>query len=561
MNFSDPIHQIAEICLSLGIENVVICPGSRSAPLTISFAKVDKINKHVIYDERSAAYIALGIALNTQKTVALICTSGTAAVNFYPAIAEAFWLKVPLLVLTGDRPPEWIGQGEGQAINQSFLYEKNIKSSYVFPLERQHKDAQWSLKRIVNEAVNKSQLPPKGPVHINVPFREPFYPEAELKFENSFQPYKIIKSNSTLDKENWNEIIKLLVENPKKILLCGQLLPDENFKVVLDSFLENSPFPVLTDINSNLQGLKNAISHYDLIFNISSDEDKLTLMPDLLITIGGELISKKIKQYFRNNKPKYHIHISEEEALIDTFQTVTHFVQVSPEYFFKELMVKVVPFNDKKFTNHWFSIQKSISSKVSSYLNESHFDELTVVGKVLESKKGDEVLHLANSMSVRYASIVGNKGNVFCNRGTSGIDGSISTAVGFAFSSNKLNLIITGDMSFLYDKNAFWHNYQVPNLRIVVINNGGGAIFRMVEGAKSQPELNQYFVTKQVQNCENICKDYDIDYQKVISIDELMSGLKYFFRDDEKAKLIEVFISNEQLPSDFSNFYQYLRSN
>ena len=171
-----PVVNIAEICARKGVENVVLSPGSRCAPLTIAFARHPKLTVRTVSDERAAAFIALGMAQTTGKPTVLICTSGTAALNYAPAVAEAFFLQVPLLVLTADRPPEWIDQLDGQTIRQQQVYGQHIKRSFDFPVALENPDAVWHTERMVSEALNEAVAYPAGPVHINVPLREPFYP-------------------------------------------------------------------------------------------------------------------------------------------------------------------------------------------------------------------------------------------------------------------------------------------------------------------------------------------------------------------------------------------------
>jgi 2-succinyl-5-enolpyruvyl-6-hydroxy-3-cyclohexene-1-carboxylate synthase len=561
LTFEDHIHGIAELCINKGIRNVVICPGSRSAPLTLSFARAKNVKPYIIYDERVAAYMALGMALATHTPTALICTSGTAVLNFYPAVAEAYWQQIPLLILTGDRPPEWIGQGEGQSIRQVHVFEKNCKASYNLPIDRANIDSAYMSARLLNEALWKVSTKPYGPVHVNIPFREPFYPRLNSE-KSDIKNFFVADVVSTLSKDSWCTIIEILLQNPKKMVLIGQLPFDESLATTLNILFETVKMPVLVDINSNLLQLPNTIHNYDQILAILPEESQKALLPDVLITFGNELLSKRIKKYFRKNKPRCHIHIGTGIEIYDTFQSVTHVVPIEPNVFFKELISKVSFRSDKDYYNLWLEYAIKVKNNLKLYFKKGYNTEIDYVNQLLQNLPANSVLHLANSMAVRYAAICGTHAQkILCNRGTSGIDGSNSTAVGYAIHSQVLNLLIIGDMSFLYDKNAFWHDYVPSNLRIAVINNGGGGIFRMVEGANIQPELETYFITKQPKNAALVCKDYGIEYTSIHSKTELAEVLKNFYKLDGKAKLIEIFIENATLATDMERLYTILKSN
>ena len=219
MSILQPIHNIAEICSRKNILDAILCPGSRSAALTISFVRHQNIKTYSISDERSAAFIGMGIAQQTGKTVALVCTSGTAAYNFAPAITEAFFQEIPLLILTADRPKEWIHQQDGQTIYQTEIFGKHVKKSYELPSDYSHPDAVWHIERVVNEAINLTQTFPKGPVHINVPICEPFYPNEseEIIFDKNVRIINQIQPEFTLSSETWIELMEIWNNSDKKL--------------------------------------------------------------------------------------------------------------------------------------------------------------------------------------------------------------------------------------------------------------------------------------------------------------------------------------------------------
>jgi 2-succinyl-5-enolpyruvyl-6-hydroxy-3-cyclohexene-1-carboxylate synthase len=531
------IYNIAQICFLKGIQHAVLSPGSRCAPLTISFARHKEIKKYIIPDERSAAFIGLGLSRMTKVPAVLICTSGSAAYNYSPAIAEAYFQQIPLLVLTADRPPEWIDQLDGQTIRQTNIYGNHMKGSFSIPVDTNHPDAAWHTERIVNEAINLSEQFPKGPVHINIPLREPFYPKGEISFSSDIKIIKAVNTKSSLDDATkaflWKEL-----KNYKKILIvAGQ----SETQTELTDILSKLEIPVVTDVISN-HGFEGSIKNHDLFLTAKGILEDPGLQPELLISFGNSVISKSLKTYLRKNKPSAHWHIQEAGQVADTFQSLSKHIAVTPLYFFKELSLEKT--DTLSFKKTWQKAEASVEGKIDKFIkNEIAFTEFEAISKLIDLLPDHSLLHLANSMPVRYANYLGLKNStieVIANRGTSGIDGVISTAYGTALCTDKIVTVITGDMSFLYDRNAFWNNYLPSNLRIMILNNHGGGIFRMIDGPASQPEGEEYFVTKQNLTAANTLKDYDIEYNLVKDRTGFERALTEFYKSTGKSKVLEV---------------------
>ncbi|MCH8318644.1 MAG: 2-succinyl-5-enolpyruvyl-6-hydroxy-3-cyclohexene-1-carboxylic-acid synthase, partial [Bacteroidetes bacterium] len=336
-----PIINIAEICAQKNVKEIILSPGSRCAPLTLAFVRHPQINTRTISDERSAAFIALGIAQQTRNPSALVSTSGTAALNYAPAVAEAFYQNIPLIIFTADRPPEWIGQHDGQTIRQKEIYGKNCKASYELPVDYAHPDAAWQIERIVSEAINISKTYPHGPVHINVPVREPFYPSENERFEYSnIKVIDRVESEQNLTDEAWNKLFKIFQASPKKLVVAGLQPPNQKLHQILDDFQKSTGIPVITDINSNLHGLQNAIQHIDIICSGQACLSTTKLQPDLLITFGGPVISKSLKIFLRKYPAKAHWNIQPAGNVADTFKSLTDIINVTPECFFSEISVR-----------------------------------------------------------------------------------------------------------------------------------------------------------------------------------------------------------------------------
>ncbi len=542
------ILELVQICALKSVENVVLSPGSRCAPLTIAFARHPKIQVRTVPDERSAAFLGLGIAQQTKKTVALVCTSGTAAYNYAPAVAEAFYQQIPLLILTADRPPEWIDQLDGQTIRQSHLYGNHVKKSFDFPVETQHPDGQWHANRIVNEALNLAAAFPPGPVHLNVPLREPFYPEAgeKLTFKGDVRIIREDTPENTLTDSAMQEIKSELANYRRVLVVAGQGQENLELHQKITAFCRATGAVFVTDIISNQQKEGNTISYHDVFLGAKQLQNAENLRPDLLITFHQSLISKNLKIFLRAQSGLQHWHVQPAGYVADTFQRLTRIIRTSSEAFFENLtasddgLLQVFP----PFTQAWQALNRKAKTVLEEFQEGSSFGEFWAAYQLLRHLPDGNLLHLANSMSVRYANLIGvaDKSNVqvFANRGTSGIDGSTSTAVGSALSTDALVVLLTGDMAFLYDRNALWHNYLPKNLRILVLNNHGGGIFRMIEGPRSQPELEPFFETNQRLTAQKTAEDVGLRYTLVLNKEAFRQALPDFFNAQAGPQLLEV---------------------
>ncbi len=489
-----PIFDIAQICARHGVRHCVTSPGSRSAPLTIAFARHPDINTLSISDERSAAFVALGLAQSTRSTVALVCTSGTATLNFAPAIAEAYYAGVGLLILTADRPPEWIDQWDGQTIRQQHLYANYIRSSYQLPDSYHHPDQVWHLHRLVNQAIAQSRL---GPVHINVPLREPFYPSKnqELNYSDSLPFFELTTGKPVLSASQIDNLSQQLRQFTKILVAIGQS-PGLNFELP----------DVLTVVADVISNVPRAIGKHDWFLGAVGTQGE-NLRPDLLITMGKSFISKNLKLFIRKYKPKAHWHIDSDGHYADPFQCLSQVIVAEPKEVFESLEWP----ENQSYKKLWWDLEIQTVSALAQY----EFDGEMAAVRGLLSRLEHADLHLANSMSVRYANFFGVKPKVrvFANRGTSGIDGSTSTAVGHCLGNpNRLQVLITGDVAFFYDRNAFWNNLEKNNLRILLLNNGGGVIFGMIDGPAQQKEAQEFFITRQLSRAKSLSEEFGLRY-------------------------------------------------
>lgn len=565
-----PIIDIAELCSRKGITNAILCPGSRCAPLVLGFVNHTKITTRTISDERSAAFIALGIAQQTQQSVALVCTSGTAAYNFAPAVAEAFYQHIPLVVFTADRPEEWTGQWDGQTIQQQHLYGGHVKKFYQLPQDYDHKDSLWSINRQLNEGINLASTGRKGPVHFNIPLREPLYPSTGeiVSFTDNIRVVEGVASTSSLTAKVLQTLALKLDASPRVLIVGGQ--EDHNIQLIeaLHNVSEGQAIPVIGEIISNLHPLPAAIRNSDTLLGRLTITRKELLRPDILITFGKSVLTRNLKQFLREYKPNEHWHIDPASTdVTDPYQSLTLNLQATPEEFFAAIGKALRKGTDRtKYYREWRSEEQQASETISSYFESHDEGEFAFINKLVRALPDHISLHLANSMSVRYANLVtlneSKKGvRVFCNRGTSGIDGCTSTAVGHVLCGGETNLLLTGDMAFFYDRNAFWHNYALPDFRIIVVNNGGGAIFGMIDGPADRPEADEYFITRQKLTAQALAGEYGFEYIQLTTSENPEEKLQSFFVRDGRAKIMEVMSEAKQAQKIFADFKTYLKRN
>ncbi len=533
------VKELIDICWAKGMEYVIVSPGSRNAPLSISFAKDDRIKSLVIVDERSAGYFALGIAQQTRKPVGLVCTSGTALLNYGPAVAEAFYQRLPLVVISADRPVEWIGQDDSQALPQVGVFGQFVKASYQLPLDANNSDDCWYLNRMVNEALTKAQSGRLGPVHINFPLREPLY--GVKPYPNSIERV-IGKINSVdeLSADTISSIADIINSNQKIVILAGLLHQQLELNELLAELAQNKNVVVLTESVSNLHN-KEFLPCLDRVICSIKDEEIDVFKPDLLINFGGPLVSKMIKSFLRNNKPTEHWFVGKEDHFIDTFKNLTSHIDVSPLAFFKQLLPFIKP-SDSSFSKHWKSRDAEVSEIHAEYLKGIEWSDLKAFEQILNGISEGGNLQLANSSVVRYAQLFKTSGTLTynSNRGTSGIDGCTSTAAGAALVNGKTTTLITGDISFFYDSNALWNKYLQPNFKIILINNGGGGIFRFISGPSGVEELEEYFETVQDYKANKLAETFGLDYFYAENQEEVNNVLPDFYAANTRAAVLEI---------------------
>ena len=553
------VASLVEICAQKGISKIVLSPGSRNSPLAIAFNRHPKIKCYVIVDERAAAFFAMGIAQQTGETVAIACTSGSAALNYAPAIVEAFYQKIPLLILTADRPVEWINQAAGQTIQQRDIYINYILKSYELTQEaKEGTDDLWYNDRLVNEAINLSQAPQRGPVHINIPLREPLYGLVE-KMTHVPKIQALVTSENTLSKATLENLITTWTRAKGKLILCGLMEENPALNETLEKLCADPSVSVLTETTANLYSPKFNPCIDRLISTIGEENEK-QYIPEILVTIGGAVISKKIKALFRKYRPAEHWHFDLAGEELDTYQSLTKTICTRPEYFFGKLLeAKVKTKSD--FQKVWKQRDKYTHKQHRKFLKQTEYSDFKAYQIILEHIPKGSNFQMGNSAGVRYVQLFNQRKNLtyHANRGTSGIDGSTSTAIGAAVGSGKPTTIVCGDLSFFYDSNALWNKYIPADFRIIIINNSGGGIFRIIPGPSTSEELDDFFEVTQQRSAKFFAKMYNISYLKVESVEELGKALPKFYKKKKRAGILEVFTPRKANDKILGEYFEFLR--
>ena len=582
-----PIIPVAQTlilsCLKFDFFDVVISPGSRNVPLAIGFASNKKFKCYSIVDERSAAFFALGLSQKSKKPTILICTSGSALLNYYPAVAEAYYSEIPLIILSADRPEYKINIGDGQTINQSNVFEKNILYSNSLKQDCSHATEEIiksNLQKIVNDKADYSKIEKlqkslqknneeiieiafnlsinkMQPVHLNVPMEEPLYefndsPSISVKVKK-----KTEKKPSLSDLDNFYKAIN---KASKIMILIG--VSDGNIlsKKSIQKINSCSSIIVMKEHTSNVFN-ESFISNIDRLIGpieLHSNSDFLLdeLSPEIVISLGGMIVSKKIKSFLRNYKPQKHFHIGNNISK-DSFYSGVEHINTTANKFFENIDLNK---SDSKYFDKWNQLDYSKLDLHNRYMKVINFSDLKVFEILTNWIPKKYNIQVANSTPIRYFQLfdLKNKNMMFANRGTSGIDGSTSTAIGGSVQNDSPVLLVTGDLSFFYDVNALWNNHIPKNFRIIIINNSGGGIFKILPGFKENNLFSEFIETQHNLSARLIAKMFNFNYTRVSTKFGLNLYLRTFFKNSKKPKILEIKTSSVKSTKILKEYFRYL---
>lgn len=552
------VAELPFICHAFGVTHAIISPGSRSAPLVLAFTAHGKIKCISITDERSAGYYALGIAQQLNEPVVIICTSGTAVANYAPALAEAFYLKLPVIAITADRPPEWIDQNDGQTIKQKGFFFNIVKGSFETPVETLNPADLRLFQRTVSQAMILSLDGKNGPVHINLPLREPLYEELP-PVRGSINAILKKELHGIFSAYDGLQEPDMRLHLYKKILVvCGMANPDEKLSMHLRELGRTGRAIVIAENLTNAGGDLMVETPDSFIASLSENEKK-ELQPQLLITVGGPVVSKKLKKYLRAYQPYEHWHADSGVELIDTYQCLSKVFDV-PAAEFLRLLRNHIGLVDASYSALAKPVLNRLTQLHKRFMTTVPWSDMAVYHELFKTFPDDSVLHLANSTPVRYSQLFPSIEKIcyYSNRGTSGIDGCISTAAGAAMVNNKVQIALVGDLAFIYDTNGLWNNHLPKNLRIIVIDNGGGNIFRLIETSPLIEPVRDFFETPHKVKIKKLCEAFSLSYVHVSGFDDLRAKMKTFFKPKSSAAVMHITTSGEVSANVFKQYYQFI---
>ena len=517
MHHLQHISELGPLLEGLGARHVIIAPGSRNAPLIQLFTGNKSFICHSLVDERSAAYVALGMSKQLDEAVVLVTTSGTAVLNLAPALAEAFHQQVPLLVLTADRPREIISSFNNQVFDQRAPYFNFSKGFIDFPAEIREVEELEKGIRSASLLFREALAHPPGPVHLNLPITEPLYeplPHSILPQKGSPVDQEAYPSGSDLKPD-------LDLAGKKVLILAGMGSRNSPLKPLL----EQLPVAVVAENISNL-GSEQFITVPELVLAGASDPERTALVPDVVITFGQQVVSKRLKLFIQSLEKLELIELKEDVAALSGF--------------FGELAKSAGP--DDSYRRKWKEIEEREHIRSQEYLDHAGFGNLSALARILKAVPTKSVVHLGNSATIRYSQLVRSRTDLhyYANRGISGIDGSLSSAVGAAMVSKRQHLLVIGDLSFVYDSNALWNKEFPENLKIVVLNDGGGGIFRLLDGPDRMNFFEEFSVTHHPVSLELLSTAFGRMVSRATSMEELYQVMPALWSSGHGLSVLEV---------------------
>lgn len=546
---TDYVYKMVASLVQNGVEHVVVSPGSRSTPLAYAFASTKELTMYRQVDERSAAFFALGIAKATAKPVVLLCTSGTAAANYYPAIVEASYARVPLIVITADRPHELREVGAPQAINQLNLYGEHVKWSVDFPLADGAAPTLPFVERHIARAVAMAMSAPFGPVHLNVPFREPLLIDFRDELPKAaFKQSRI--AELTPATETKQELRDILCATKRGFIVIGELPLGTDLSIVWD-FVRQLKWPTLVESLSNMRTavpedcMPYVIATYDAI--MKSDDFTTLVKPETVLRLGAQPVSKFIMQFITKSQPNSYIVIDENPMFRDSTGVSTHFVQATIGEWLRELAVQD-HLLEAEYLAEWQDADDLALEYIEHY-TDGAIDEGAMVSLLLDFIPEGSDLFVSSSMPIRDIDTFLIKTTrdirVFANRGANGIDGVVSTAMGFSQVNKRETYLLIGDLAFLHDINGLIASrYQECNITIIVMNNDGGGIFSYLPQATVEAHYENLFGTPTALAFRDIAQMYDMEYVRVDEIAELFP--KFMMAKKRSLRLVEIFTDREE---------------
>ena len=552
-------REVVRLLAHFGVEDVVLSPGSRNAPLIMAVVRTDSLRHHVIVDERSAAFVALGMASQSQRPVAVVCTSGTALLNYAPAVAEAFYRGVPLIVVSADRPAEWIDQDDSQTIHQHGALDNIVKYSVDIPVESGSDVQMWMINRKLNDALIAATTPMQGPVHINVQLEVPLTNICKPDVNEASRTISCVLPDNNISTARIRVIGAELAPPRKVLVIAGFMAPSDKVSRAVTRLAAVPNIAVLAEAQANLHS-KGVIGNIDRVLGAVPPDKMDDLRPDVVITFGGSLVSRLVKDWLRGLSGIEHWHIGRRGLSVDCFRCLTRRIELPESNFLSQLASAVQLFRAGKsdYASLWHKYEKAAAVRYQDYLSRAPWCDMCAVDAIVRAVPPSANLHVSNGTPVRYLQLsdYGHIHRIDCNRGVSGIDGCTSTAIGAAFAYSGQTVLITGDMSAQYDLSAFAVKGIPQNFRMFVINNGGGGIFRFIKSTRCLDELEECFAVGNNLPLRNIAEGFGFEYIGVSDLKSLLNVLGYVFTTGSKPCIIEVCLPSEAGASVLIEFFR-----
>lgn len=551
------LNGLADILIGHGVRRVVLCPGSRNAPLITALRRREELGSTVIVDERVAGFFALGQSLISGEPVAVVCTSGTALLNLAPATAEAYYRGVPLIVISADRPAEWIDQDDSQTMRQAGAFDRFVKKSYDVLSYEEVGSVCWMANREINDALIVAVSGRRGPVHINIRIDSPLGRLEEYKPESE-RIIQVAGTKSELDDADLECFSRYMDETEKVMVITGFMAPNEPLNKALAELSRRGNIVVFTETISNMRS-ERFVSRIDTTLSILSDEDLERMRPDLVITTGGALVSRHVKQYLRRFPPREHWHVGLSHTTVDCFKALTARVELNPEVFFGQIL-KSIPKRvcSSDYADKWRTVQATSVSLHDDYINGCDWSEMKFFSKIFNMIPSDWNLQISNGTPIRYSQLFdcSRLGRIDSNRGVSGIDGSTSTALGASSVYDGVTLLITGDTSAQYDFSALLSGQLTPRFKMIVIDNSGGGIFRFVESTRDLPEREEIFSDPVTLPLLALTDALDIRYFEVYDEASLEENFSLFATESARAAVMVVYSNPEISSKILTNYFK-----
>lgn len=548
---------IAGLLAAHGVNDVVISPGSRNAPLIVAVKRYPGLRTHVVIDERSAVFFALGMSLQTRKPVALMCTSGSAVMNYGPALAEAYYRHVPLIAFSADRPPEWIDQDDSQTIRQVGALDNIVKGSFDIGVDKGLYAEKIFTARTVNDAIILAQRAPQGPVHINVRLDEPLGVVKDFADED-FHFIGLVENEVPTPKNEYAADLAKRIAGKRTMVIAGFNQPDTELNTSLTEFIRLTGAVLLHEAQSNTS-VKPSVSNIDAALSVMSEQDKSNLAPELVITFGGSIVSRMVKRYLRAVDGLEHWHIGLNPNSVDCFMKMTHRIETTPDAFFKAVNSHIPDYlhYDVSYTNKWRMKAAEARRKSSDFLVSSPWCDFYAIGRLLQLIPRSWHLQFSNGTAIRYAQLFDYSafGNIDCNRGVSGIDGCTSTAIGAHCYYDDVTLLVSGDMSAQYDIGALALKEITPRFKMAVLSNGGGGIFRFISSTSALDECDECFAADVRLPLRSLAEGYGFAYFEAHDKPSLESSLFGFIAENKRPAILNITTSAEESAAILRQFF------